>query len=233
MKMPEPRGGEPTRMTPPELARAIRAMMRDGQFAPGDRLGTAALAERFGVSRGPVREALRLLESRRLVRNERNRGAFVIDLEDEEALDTFAIREVLFAQLAERSAERASEDDLRAMQQALEELVALHRDGRPTPQQFLKETFRVVQVFHRAAASPRLSELIGDLTEGVAAVYGHLAMATRDMRATELRGYQLLVKAIGERDSARAFALARQLHAKGVERARELHGLTGSFRSVA
>ena len=139
---------------PPELARAIRLMIRDGEYGPGDRLGTAELADRLNVSRGPVREALRLLESRRLVRIEQNRGAFVIDLQDKEALDAFATRGVLFAFLAELCAVRASDAQIAAMKSKLAELSDLHSHGRPTPRSFLKATFRIVQIFHEAAATP-------------------------------------------------------------------------------
>ena len=210
---------------PPELARAIRLMIRDGEYGPGDRLGTAELADRLNVSRGPVREALRLLESRRLVRIEQNRGAFVIDLQDKEALDAFATRGVLFAFLAELTALRANDAQIAAMQGKLAELSDLHSKGQPTPRSFLKATFRIVQIFHEAAATPHLTEMILDLTEGLGMVFGHFGMATRDMRAEELRGYRQLLKAIANRDPARSFTLARQLHSRGVERGRALRSL--------
>ena len=210
---------------PPVLARTIRRMIRDGVYKPGDRLGTVELAKQLGVSRGPVREALRLLESRRLVRIEPHRGAFVVDLQDKEALDAFAIRGVLFAMLAELVAERASAQQLDTMQNRLEALADLHTRGQPTPQSFLRATFEIVQVFHEAAECPALTEMIVDLTEGLGSIYGHYGMATSEMRAAELRGYRTLVKAIAIRDSARAFAQARLLHARGVERGREIRAL--------
>src|SRR5690349_774028 len=56
-----------------ELERRILA----GELAPGDKLNEEGLAAQFNVSRGPVREAFRALESAGLVRTEKNRGVFV------------------------------------------------------------------------------------------------------------------------------------------------------------
>jgi DNA-binding GntR family transcriptional regulator len=212
--------------TPPDIAKAIRTMIREGAFRPGDRLGTAALAAEFGVSRGPVREALRLLESRGLVEVERNRGAFVVDIEDGEILETLRIREVLFALLAERCATEASDAGTERMRVALNQLTALHRSATVTPQSFQRATFEVVIAMFAAAGGQRLATMIADLSEGPGITYGHLAMATRDMRAIELKAYEQLIKAIESRDAARAFSLARRMHARGVERARELQALT-------
>jgi phosphonate utilization transcriptional regulator len=71
-----------------EIERAILA----GEYAPGSKLIEATLAEKMGVSRGPVREAFRMLEEAGLVRNEKNRGVFVRDIPIEEAVEIFDLR---------------------------------------------------------------------------------------------------------------------------------------------
>ena len=71
-----------------EIERAIL----QGEYAPGSKLIEATLAERMGVSRGPVREAFRMLEEAGLVRNEKNRGVFVRDIPIEEAVEIFDLR---------------------------------------------------------------------------------------------------------------------------------------------
>ena len=77
-----------------------------GELAPGDKLIEAALAESLGVSRGPVREAFRMLEEAGLVRQEKNRGVFVRDIPLAEALEIYDLRammdEAVGRQLAER-----------------------------------------------------------------------------------------------------------------------------------
>ena len=60
-----------------------------GEYEPGSKLIEATLAFKLGVSRGPVREAFRMLEEAGLVRNEKNRGVFVRDIPMDEAIDIF------------------------------------------------------------------------------------------------------------------------------------------------
>jgi phosphonate utilization transcriptional regulator len=74
-----------------EIERAIL----QGEYAPGSKLIEATLALKMGVSRGPVREAFRMLEEAGLVRNEKNRGVFVRDIPIEEAVEIFDLRAVM------------------------------------------------------------------------------------------------------------------------------------------
>lgn len=74
-----------------EIERAILV----GEYAPGSKLTEAALALKLGVSRGPVREAFRMLEEAGLVRNEKNRGVFVRDIPIDEAIEIFDLRAVM------------------------------------------------------------------------------------------------------------------------------------------
>ena len=62
-----------------KVAEALRSLIITGQLAPGERLVEGVLAEQFGVSRGPVREALTELVSEGLIESSR-RGAFVIGM---------------------------------------------------------------------------------------------------------------------------------------------------------
>ena len=66
-----------------------------GELAPGDKLIEAALAESLGVSRGPVREAFRMLEEAGLVRQEKNRGVFVRHIPLAEAMEIFDLRAMM------------------------------------------------------------------------------------------------------------------------------------------
>ncbi len=74
-----------------EIERAILG----GQLAPGAKLNEAAIAERLGVSRGPVREAFRMLEQAGLLRQEKNRGAFVRHIALDEAMEIYELRAML------------------------------------------------------------------------------------------------------------------------------------------
>lgn len=73
----------------------IERLILAGELAPGVKLAEAWLSERLGVSRGPIREAFRMLEEAGLVRQEKNRGVFVRDIPVEEALEIYDLRAVM------------------------------------------------------------------------------------------------------------------------------------------
>jgi DNA-binding GntR family transcriptional regulator len=85
-----------------EIERAILA----GEYAPGSKLLEAALAEKMGVSRGPVREAFRVLDEAGLVRTEKNRGVFVRDIPIDEAIEIFDLRAAMDEWVGRRLAEQ-------------------------------------------------------------------------------------------------------------------------------
>lgn len=103
----------------------IERMVLAGELAPGDKLTEMALAARLGISRGPLREAFRMLEEAGLLRTEKNRGVFVRDIPIDEAVEIF---------------------DLRA---AMEELVGRRLAQTITPAQ-LKEARTLVEAMERA-----------------------------------------------------------------------------------
>jgi phosphonate utilization transcriptional regulator len=70
----------------------LERMILSGELAPGIKLTEAALAAQLGVSRGPLREAFRMLDESGLVRTEKNRGVFVRNLPVEEAIEIFDLR---------------------------------------------------------------------------------------------------------------------------------------------
>jgi phosphonate utilization transcriptional regulator len=70
----------------------IERMILAGEIQPGAKLTEAWLSERLGVSRGPIREAFRMLEEAGLVRQEKNRGVFVRDIPHDEAAEIYDLR---------------------------------------------------------------------------------------------------------------------------------------------
>jgi phosphonate utilization transcriptional regulator len=98
-----------------EVERAILA----GEFLPGDKLNEAALALKLGVSRGPVREAFRMLDEAGLVRTEKNRGVFVRDIPIDEAIEIFELR----ATMEELVGRRLAKNMTAAQQQEMQNLV--------------------------------------------------------------------------------------------------------------
>jgi DNA-binding GntR family transcriptional regulator len=97
------------------LAAELRGEILRGQIAPGAALRQEALAERFSVSRIPVREALRALERDGLVEVHPNRGAFVVRLTAAEIVENTELRMLLEGDLAERSVRKMSDADVEAV----------------------------------------------------------------------------------------------------------------------
>ncbi|TNC22718.1 GntR family transcriptional regulator [Amycolatopsis alkalitolerans] len=74
------------------IARQLREAIMSGSLPPGTQLAETELAGQFQVSRGPLREAMQRLVSEGLLRSERHRGLFVIDLEPEDIRDIYTAR---------------------------------------------------------------------------------------------------------------------------------------------
>ena len=98
----------------------LRSAIRNQELKPGDRLREVQLAERLGVSRTPVREALKRLEADGLTRVAPPRGFVVTELTHRRVMELYAMREILAGVAARFAAEQASPMEI----QTLQELVA-------------------------------------------------------------------------------------------------------------
>ncbi|MEW6638606.1 MAG: GntR family transcriptional regulator, partial [Actinomycetota bacterium] len=99
--------------------RRIRDLVLSGELAPGARLGQVELAERFGISRTPVREALRRLAGEGLVDQISNRGFRVADLGLDAVLRRLEVRALLEPGIARLAAERRSKRDVERLKAAI------------------------------------------------------------------------------------------------------------------
>ena len=99
-------------------------MITLGELAPGDKLNEAALAERLGVSRGPVREAFRMLEEAGLLTLKKNRGVYVRQVPLDEALEIYELRAMMEAEVGALLASRASAEQIAALQTLLDSMEA-------------------------------------------------------------------------------------------------------------
>jgi DNA-binding GntR family transcriptional regulator len=97
----------------------IRGYVLGGKVAPGERLGQVELAERFGISRTPVREALRRLAGESLVDFHSNRGFRVADLGLDAVLLRMEVRSIVEPGIARLAALRRTEEDLRRLEEAI------------------------------------------------------------------------------------------------------------------
>ncbi|MFT3720521.1 phosphonate utilization associated transcriptional regulator [Pseudorhodoferax sp.] len=107
----------------------IEKRILDGSLPAGGKLTEAAIAERLGVSRGPVREAFRMLDEAGLVQTEKNRGVFVRSVSLQEALEIFELRALLEQHVGAKAAEVATPADVRALKALLRDMAQAARDG--------------------------------------------------------------------------------------------------------
>jgi DNA-binding GntR family transcriptional regulator len=201
--LPEPGGTDArSRRSPGELCAAIRDDIIVGVFVPGQRLTEDALAERFGVSRIPVREALRMLSSEGFVRIEPYYGTFVAEMSPDEAADLLEIRRVLEPLAAARAAHRRTPKHL-------EELREIVRLGRQAV--FIGELERLPALntrFHAmlaaASGNTSLNTIVSQLRHKIAWVYA----VEPPRRATDSwNEHQLIVDALEQGDAELARAV--------------------------
>jgi DNA-binding GntR family transcriptional regulator len=102
------------------VAEEIRAMIVSGTIAPGERLVEDKLAEELGVSRNPVREAIRSLEATGLVDVVPRKGAYACLVDGEDIRQIQELRAAINGWAAELAAARRSDDDLRRMHACIE-----------------------------------------------------------------------------------------------------------------
>jgi DNA-binding GntR family transcriptional regulator len=157
-----------------QLAAALRARVLSGDLPSGTRLRQEALAIEFGVSRTPVREALRQLQASGLVDLEPNRGARVRRLSPREIRDAYEVRaelEGLAAALAAARIRHSQLDQLRKAQsefkRALARTVASRARGSDPSEGEIARWGRANDVFHQviqeAAGNEVLAEALGQL----------------------------------------------------------------------
>lgn len=111
-----------------EVVDEIRQKILEGEFKPGDRMKENEIAELFGVSRGPVREALRQIEQEGLVRYERNVGCSVAAVTEQDIYEVCLLRATLEILAVRLNKGNFSAESLQQMRESLERMKALEDD---------------------------------------------------------------------------------------------------------
>ncbi|GAA2448707.1 GntR family transcriptional regulator [Streptomyces macrosporus] len=182
---------------------AVRDDIVSGAFPPGARLTEELLARRYGVSRIPVREALRTLESEGFVITRRHAGACVARPSEQEAADLLDIRALLEPLGVARAARRRTEAQLKVLR-------GLVRLGRQRAEHGHFSDLRALEDWYhetlaQASGSPTLAALLTQLRRKITWVYA----AEPPTRATAVwREHGAIVDAVARGDAERARALA-------------------------
>ena len=118
------------RSLPEVVAERIVEAIRSGQLAPGDRIVELTLARELGVSRGPLREALKVLEANHLVESRRGRGTFVTRVSDDDLVRMVTLRANLEGFAARFVATRFTDAVDSALSELLGQSTRAAHDGR-------------------------------------------------------------------------------------------------------
>ena len=138
---------------------ALAQAILTGRLRPGERIIEERLAAEFGVSRNPVREAIRALAAEGLVEVSARRGASVASLSEQEARETVEVRALLEGHNARLAARRRDAETLRVIQGVLERGTAAASAGR------LSDLPELNRAFHRALAAAGQNRVLGELLD--------------------------------------------------------------------
>lgn len=104
------------------IAEELKRLIYQGEISPGDRLNEVSLAARMGTSRGPIREAIRILTGVGLVTAVPNRGVFVRQVSVREMLENYELRTLLFGHAAEQACEHIDEEGKVKLKELLDQM---------------------------------------------------------------------------------------------------------------
>lgn len=202
------------------VSEALREAIVAGILQPGERLMEIQLAEELGVSRTPVREAIRKLELEGFVVMVPRRGTYVADLSIKDINEVYEIRTSLDVLAAGLAAERITEEELEQMERLLVEI------GEYMDKEDIERIVEVDTKFHdilyRASRNDRLVGIIFNLREQFTR-FRTVSIAYPGRQKNTLEEHRKLLEAIAQRNVDMAQQLARE-HMENAEQA-TLHSL--------
>jgi len=191
------------RLSPQSLPEQVAAWLvkeiSEERLAPGQKITEQQIAEQCSVSRGPVRDALRLVEKIGLVTLLPRRGAMVAKLDVEEVSELFEIRAAMTKLLVSWILDRATRQELKKLVDLSQQLNQLLED----PEAFFHTANEVGGAFVELAQSNKLGELLEPVHTQLLR-YRHHAFMTLKARKSSARGHQKIAKAMlaGDVESA-------------------------------
>tara|TARA_R110000787_G_scaffold143488_1_gene257116 strand:+ start:7887 stop:8573 length:687 start_codon:yes stop_codon:yes gene_type:complete len=208
--------GEAARADNPKtlVSQRLYEAILSGELTPGQRLTEVDLAERFGVSRTPVREALSLLESDGLLEQSGRRGLCIRQLDHRAETELYLYRETLEGMAAGLCARHISNSEIEALRELLErERLSLDDPGG---------IVRINRLFHQQIARGSQNRYLTDALKRTAiqtTLLGASTLNVNQRRATAYAEHLALFAAIEARDETTARALGEK-HVRSAHRER-------------
>jgi DNA-binding GntR family transcriptional regulator len=187
------------------IAERLRSAILSGELEPGSKLIETGLAERFGTSRGPIREAIRELAREGLVTELPRRGTLVSTLTAHDLSEVYAVRQALEAAAGRVVIARAADDELRALETHLSAL-----ESPPPGAGYLDQAVHDL-AFHRGlvalARNERMSTMYEQMLTQTMLLLRTAALENPALR-TDLRraAHRDILRALVDRDESAARA---------------------------
>ena len=192
----------------------LRQAIASGVLLPGEQVRQDALAERFGVSRVPLREALKILEGEGQVTYHPHRGYFVAELDLSDLREVYRIRDLLESDAITVAVSQIGADDLAETEAAMLEVErAAAADDLPA---MVEANRRFHFVLVEAARMPRLSRLVRILWDATDA-YRTRYYADAHHRESVIVEHREIIDAVRAGDAATAVAVLRRHRERAVE----------------
>lgn len=184
---------------------AMRAAIRDGRYAQGQRLVVADVTRELGVSAGPVREAIRRLTGEGLIEIVPHKGASVRSLRSKDLREISQVREVIEGLAARLAAEQVAIGDNRQdLRSSLEEMRGIVRDRG----NFIRHNQSFHELIYRIGGNERVRETAVQLTLPIYQLRVHNLMEA-DYTRISAAEHELIAEAILDGDGAQAERMMR------------------------
>jgi DNA-binding GntR family transcriptional regulator len=183
----------------------LRRLIVERHFRPGERLIEERLADELGVSRNPVREAIRMLAAEGLVRVSANRGAAVSSMTAQEARETIELRALLEGHNARLATRRQDREVLKRIQ------AVLAKGARAVEQGRLNQLGALNGMFHAELAAASQNTVLGDMLKRLRDRTAMLfSQGDRDYQHRTWTEHAAILRAIIDGDERQAALLAAQ-----------------------
>lgn len=183
----------------------LRQAILKGELKPGERLMEIALAERLGVSRTPIREAMRKLELEGLVVMIPRRGAQVANITEKDLNDVLEVRLALENMAIEKACNRMTEDQMDKLWIAAREFKKTMTEGNLV--RLAEADVEFHEIIYQASDNRRLNQVLNNLREQIYR-YRVEYLKDEETRNVLVKEHEELYHAIKERDVSRALEIS-------------------------